>query len=236
MPFFSRIAALDLCLGGAPTANHIRTLSDLSQFHTEVSKLYPSRGQSATANPPGYRINSLTAVIGHGKDAYRRAAHALNTGEAFELSWARFWRRGRGHRWTSGDSVVIAARLLPFIWIANVNEVVRTESRRRSVAVTWGTSARHVLRGEERVEVWQDPTGDVSFRLRSFSRPHAFVAWLTYPVVLYMQQKFAKDVFRRLKQITNRSLNTSNNDPPPVERGKPKQENLRGVRIFHNHP
>lgn len=234
MPYCGRVAAQDLCLGGAPVAHHIHELADVSKFKTEGQELYPSRGESATANPPGYRINTLTTVIGHGRAAFQRARRAISTGEGLELPWARFWRRGRGHRWMPGDSVIVAARVLPFVWTANVNEVVHVRRRSRAMAVTWGTTARHVLRGEERIEIWQEQSGDVIFRLRSFSRPHAFIAWLTYPLVLFLQHRFAVDVSRRLSKIANDRFDSANTAPPPVERGKPKQENLRGVRRFRN--
>lgn len=164
---------------------------------------YPSLGQAGTASPPGHHINSLTRVIASRSGAWRRAARALETADALELPWVRFWRQGHGSRWAKGDVVVVAARVLPFVWTTNVNKVVTVNRQRRSVSVAWGTTSRHVLRGEELISVKREKNGDVVFNLRSFSRPHAFMAWLAYPFVLYLQNAFARDVCRQLTQLAN---------------------------------
>ena len=61
-------------------------------------------------------------------------------------------------------------------------------------AITFGTTQRHVLAGEERIEVrHDDATGDVEFEVRSFSRPRHLFSWLTYPYVVGQQKRFARD-------------------------------------------
>lgn len=224
------MAGLDVCIGGAPIAHHIHSLSQKTALTVIPPKHYPCQMQAATASPPGYRINSLSKVIGHGREAYERASSALETAEAFELPWVRFWRRGNGRRWARRDVVVVAARVFPLVWSANVNEVVTVTRQPNRMAVAWGTTARHALRGEESIEVLHERNGDVRFRLRTFSRPNVLVAWLTYPLVLYLQHAFAADVCRKLSSIANDSLHSSPQLPHPVERGKPKQDNLRGAR------
>lgn len=234
MPICTRVGNVDICLGGAPIAAHISRLSDDSQ--ARPPNPYPHRGQSVHASPTGYRINCLKRVIGHGAPAYHRASRALETGEAFELPWIRFWRRGHGHRWATNDSIVLAARVAPLLWSANVNEVVHVRRRKLSMTVVWGTTPRHVLAGEEAVQVWQEGDGRVFFQLRSFSRPNVAMAWLTYPLIVYLQHAFARDVSRKLATIANDSLHSSPHTPRPVERGKPKQDNLRGTRRRFDHP
>lgn len=200
MPFPQRIAGIDLSLLGPPLASHINKLSTDPSSTTLAP--YPCQSQAATASPPGHKINQLTRKIGHGTRAYRRAAASLETGKALELPWARFWRVGSA-KWSPGDIVVVGARVLPFLWTANVNRVVSVSRRRRAFSVGWGTTKRHVLQGEEVLEVLCERNGDVIFRLRSFSRPRAFVAWLTYPVVLVLQRAFARDVSRQLERVAN---------------------------------
>eukprot|EP00177_Eucheuma_denticulatum_P000182 GFKZ01000327.1.p1 GENE.GFKZ01000327.1~~GFKZ01000327.1.p1 ORF type:complete len:209 (+),score=4.87 GFKZ01000327.1:206-832(+) len=201
MPIQARIAGLDLSIGGPPHACHISTLS-VSLLASTVAT-YPSYGRADTAKPPGYRINSLTKVIGSGASAWSRASRALETGDALDLPWTRIWRRGHGSKWRNGDIVVVAARVLPLIWTANVNRVVAVTRTRSSVAVAWGTTHRHVLRGEEIVSVRRERNGDVIFHLRSFSRPHGFMAWIGYPFVVYLQNTFARGVSRRLVNIAS---------------------------------
>lgn len=201
MPLSWRVAGLDLSLGGPPVAAQITALS--TSPRAAFPAFYPNLGEAATASPPGHRINALTKSIASGSGAWKRAAHALETADALELPWVRFWRSGRGSRWAPGDVVVVAARVLPWVWTANVNRVVDVRRRRRRVVVAWGTTGRHVLRGEELISVEKARNGDVVFTLRSFSRPHAFMAWVTYPIVVYLQYAFARDVCRRLAEVAN---------------------------------
>lgn len=134
--------------------------------------------------------------------AYKKAASSLETGLAFQLDWLRFWRVGSA-TWKTGDLVVVGARIFPFLWTANVNRVVTVARDRRRVAVGWGTTDRHVLAGEEVLQVSYQTNGDVVFTLRSFSRPQATVAWLLYPLVLALQHAFARDVGRQLERIAS---------------------------------
>lgn len=203
MPLSFRIAGVDVSLGGAPHAAQVSALSTSSRAASIGP--YPSVGQAATASPPGYRINTLSRVIGTGTHAWRKAAKALETADALETPWVRFWRQGHALRWAKGDVVVVVARVLPFVWTSNVNKVVAVQRRRRSLSVAWGTTSRHVLRGEEVVSVSKKENGDVVFDLRSFSRPHAFMAWLSYPLVMYLQAAFARDVCRQLAEAANDS-------------------------------
>lgn len=204
MPLTWRVAGLDLSIGGPPVASQITALSTSPRASRPAP--YPCAGQSSTASPRGHRVNSLTRNIASGSAAWRRAARSLETADAFELPWVRFWRSGRGSRWACGDVVVVAARVLPWVWTANVNRVVAVSRRSRRVAVSWGTTARHVLRGEELVSVEKAQNGDVVFILRSFSRPHAFMAWVMYPMVVYMQHAFARDVCKHLRELANENV------------------------------
>lgn len=190
---------MDLSLGGPPVAADISALS--SSRRAGILGEYPSQFTFASASPKGYSINERRKVIGRGATEWSRAAKGVETGDVLDLSWARFWRKGRGSNWSPGDVVVVGARVLPAVWVANVNRVVGVERRRNRVAVAWGTTARHVLRGEEVVSVERVRGGDVVFSLRSFSRPNAFLAWLGYPLVVLLQRRFAHDVCARMQQI-----------------------------------
>lgn len=236
MPRCLRVASIDLCVGGAPAAEDIHKLCTSSNNKPLALHNYPNYSQSDAASPRGFRINHLQSVIGRGDNAYRQAARALATGEALELPWVRFWRRGNGHRWQRGDIVVIAARHAPFIWTSNVNKTVRVQHRSNFTSVTWGTTSRHVLNGEETLQVWREPSGDVIFRLRSFSRPHALIAWLMYPIVCYFQRRFAVCVCNKLYDIAKDNIENQRQLPRPVERGKLIRENLRGRSRLDTNP
>lgn len=204
MPLSFRFAGIDLSLGGAPVAAQVSALS--TSPRAACLGPYPSVGEAATASPPGYRINKVSRVVGAGTRAWNKAAKALETADALETPWVRFWRQGHGSRWAKGDIVVVVARVFPFVWTANVNKVIAVQRRRRSLSVSWGTTSRHVLRGEEVVSVSTKENGDVMFDLRSFSRPHAFMAWLSYPLVMYLQAAFARDVCRQLTDAARETI------------------------------
>lgn len=199
MPLLLRVAGVDLTLGGPPVAGQVQRLSQSARAGALAT--YPGADSLAAASPAGFRVNERRAVVGHGRAAWQRAARGLETTSALDLGWARFWRNGRGNGWARGDVVVVGARLLPALWAANVSRVVGVRRGRSRVAVAWGTSARHVLRGEEVVAVERASNGDVVCSIRSFSRPATPIAWLAYPAVVLLQLKFAHDVCKRMKVI-----------------------------------
>lgn len=194
-----RLPGLDISLGGPPKADQIRRLSTLQK--SRIIPNYPSQLESITATPKGYHINELKRKIGRGRSSYTRAKHALETGRALELPWARIWRLGPSSRWLASDTLVVGARLLPFLWTANVNRVVAVSRRRSSLSLTWATSARHVLIGEETIQVCLERNGDVMMHLRSFSRPYAVISWITYPLVRHLQHAFARDIAHQLEVV-----------------------------------
>ena len=201
MPVVFRLFGLDLSLFGTPMAEHVHMLSNRPDGMLVAH--YPCRGKASTATPRGYRINTLYSTIGHGSQAWYRAKKALETGDGLELPWVRIWRWGNGSRWHVHDTFVLAARILPFVWSVNVNKVVHVRRGRRYVRISWGTTARHFLKGEEQVGIEKKPDGQVVFSLRSFSRPNAFMAWVTYPIIVWKQRAFARDVCKRLVHIVN---------------------------------
>jgi uncharacterized protein (UPF0548 family) len=205
-----RVAGIDFSLGGPPLAADISRLVTAHAAGAPTAPLPPSLRVApppAPAAPPaGFRANSYSRVVGRGRAHWARAARALETADALDLPWARFWRGGKGGRWAAGDPVVVGARVvLPGLWVANVNRVVSFSRGARRVSVTWGTTPRHMLHGEEVVAVERQRNGDVLFSLRSYSRPNSLVAWLTYPYVVYLQRKFARSVAWRLEQITRQT-------------------------------
>jgi uncharacterized protein (UPF0548 family) len=159
MPVSVRLAGLDIYLGGPPQA------ADVSRLFSApaASARLPALGVLRPEPPPsGYRVQTLERVVGQGKDAWRRASRALETADALDLSWARFWSAGKRGKSVVGDPVVISARvLLPGLWVSNVNHLVAATRSRARVAIAWRTTARHVLSGEEVLAVERRKSGDV---------------------------------------------------------------------------
>lgn len=141
------------------------------------------RGSTAAVNElplHGWWIVRHERCIGHGSTAFNRAVRALHDLEFFEHDWLTARR--------ADDMLVIAARQFGFVWLTNANRVLH----RDHASITFGTTQRHVLAGEERIGVRHDSaTGAVEFEIRSLSRPRHVFAWLAYPIVVAQQRRFA---------------------------------------------
>lgn len=198
MPLLVRLGGLGLTLGGPPVAGQIATLSSCGCARS----LAPSEGANWDGGGFGWRRSQRIGQLGAGRKRWFRAANALETAEGLDLPWAKWWRCGAGSRWAAGDVVVVGARVLPLLWAVNVNTVTHVNRERRRVQVQWATTRRHVLRGRESLSV--ERRGDeVTLEILQISRPEHIVAWFMYPVVALLQAKFATDVCRRFRSISD---------------------------------
>ena len=65
--------------------------------------------------------------------------------------------------------------------------------------MSWGTTRRHVLCGEERLTVrWDAASDEVRFEVVSFSRPRHLFSVVAYPYVVGQQRRFARDATARM--------------------------------------
>ena len=140
--------------------------------------------------PPRWFVNRRERSVGRGRDEYARAAEVLETLECLELGWLT-------HR-VHADALAICSRQFGIVWMMNANRILRRKrsSQRcgHSYSVTWGTTQRHVLCGEERLTVrWDAVTDEVRFEVLSFSRPRHLFSWIAYPYVIAQQRRFARD-------------------------------------------
>jgi uncharacterized protein (UPF0548 family) len=171
----------------------------METFATEVEGdatlcSYPGSTQRAALLPRrGWWINRSRESVGHGQAAFARASRALAELEVFEQPWLTAHRR---HHVLS-----IGSRQFGCLWVMNANFVLHSESNPRSESVTFGTTTRHVLAGEERLSLrWDPDSDDVSFEVLSFSRPRHLFSWACYPYVLAQQRRFARDATASMKR------------------------------------
>ena len=159
---------------------------------------YPCRGstQHGSTLPSGWAVCRSETVVGRGRAAYQRASDALQRLEFFELPWLTCC--------PLGESITICSRQLGGVWLANTNRVLcRTSTPSRS-SVTWGTTTRHILAGEETVAVsWDQGTGEVLFSIVSFSRPRHMLSLLSYPYVRAQQRRFARDAALAMERFAS---------------------------------
>lgn len=154
---------------------------------------YPGSTASSSSLPRGWLINRSTRRIGSGRSDFGRASCALGRLDCLELGWLT--------RSLQGDVLVIGSRQLGCVWLLLANRVLRRETSARVRAVTWGTTRHHVLVGEEQLSVrWDAPSDAVVFEVLSFSRPRHWLAWLSYPLVVAQQKRFARDATAAMVQ------------------------------------
>ena len=148
---------------------------------------YPGSTASAASIPRGWYVNRCTQRVGVGPIAYKRAKCALHQLEPFRLGWLVHCGRG--------ENMVLASRQCG-IWLVNANRILHQDD----ASITFGTTTRHVLAGEERLAIhYAACSGEVTFEVLSFSRPRHLLSWLAYPIVLMQQRRFARDASVRMR-------------------------------------
>ena len=135
--------------------------------------------------PPRWFVNRSERQIGRGEKAYEKAAAALAALDCLELEWLTHSR--------DDSALAICSRQFGVLWMMNANRIIQQAAKPTECSMTWATTRRHVLCGEERLSVRIDDAGDVHFAICSFSRPRHLFSWLAYPYVVAQQRRFARD-------------------------------------------
>ena len=167
-----------------------------------LSKYNGSTDLDAPRLPRGWHVNRAETVIGHGRPAYERAANALQRLELLEHTWLA----ARCVCATDRELLAVCSRQWGCVWLTNTNLVLRRECGARRSSVSWGTTRRHVLAGEETVCVTHDASTDgVRFTVLSFSRPRHLFSAVAYPYVLAQQRRFARDATAAMERACGNS-------------------------------
>jgi uncharacterized protein (UPF0548 family) len=181
-------------LGIGPPPEHCLRAAIEAARQTPMS-VYQGSTETAKSLPRhGWWLVQHVRRIGHGREALARAQSALDHLDLFEQDWLCVRR--------DGDTLVVASRQLGFVWLLNANRVLWAKPGR---SISFGTTQRHLLAGEECIEVRLDEsTGAVELEIRSLSRPRHPLSWLTYPYVLAQQRRFAADATRSMRRFCER--------------------------------
>ena len=171
---------------------------DIDAFAKSVSDAPRCKYPGSVDDIPHYWfVNQKEECIGKGRDAFERASNALEDLECMELRWLM-------HR-TEGDTLAVCSRQFFFVWLMYANKLLDkqfTAPRQRSIS--WGTTRRHVLCGEERLTVrWDDVSDEVLFEVKSFSRPRHLFSWAAYPYVILQQKRFARDATAAMTRLAS---------------------------------
>lgn len=162
---------------------------------------YPEVGATAGELPAGYHHLRVERIVGHGREAFERAADDL-------LSGAVQRRAGATVRLSEvplrkGTHVQMRLRVGPLTFkIPCV--VVWAERTAESCGFAYGTLPGHPERGEERFEVRLTPPGEVTFSIVAFSSPGRWFTRLGGPVARRVQRKTTERYLEALDRTTGR--------------------------------
>jgi uncharacterized protein (UPF0548 family) len=170
---------------------------------------YEPIGIARGTAPRGFRAAEEIAVLGHGRDVFVRAAHALGRWRQFDLGWAGVYPTDAPV--TPGTDVLVIARHLG-CWSVNACRVLyllgdhggaaaAADTSAAIAGFAYGTLAEHAEVGEETFEVSLNPaSGEVIYRVRAVSRERAALARLGFPVARALQRRFRRDSAAALRR------------------------------------
>ncbi len=166
----------------------------------DVSLTYESQGQTNGYPPDGFVPNAYSAEIGKGAETFQVAADALQGFEVLRLDWVEAITDGP---FQPGTNLCLLTHQFG-LWVINVVRVVfctNTEEETTRSAFAVGTLPVHLMRGEEWFVVDHRTDDSVHLHIISFARPRHWLAWLTYPLVRFLQKRFARDAARNLADL-----------------------------------
>ncbi|MGO2749259.1 MAG: DUF1990 family protein [Pseudoclavibacter sp.] len=147
---------------------------------------YAEVGATAGELPRGYHHVRESLVIGHGRDAFERAATALLEGRAQSRAGASVELSDVPLR--EDSRVVMRMRIGPLRFRIPCL-VVWAERTADSCGFAYGTLPGHPERGEERFEIRITETGEVVFSIVAFSAPGRWFTRLGGPIARRVQTR-----------------------------------------------
>ncbi len=148
---------------------------------------------SSETMPGGYHHVDHQVCVGQGQRAFQAAKEALGQWGCFNLPWMRLLFDGNPE---SGNHLAIAAQVAG-VWTVHCNRVIDCDLGQGSPnlwSFTVGTLPKHMLKGEEQISVALDSvSGDVVYRIRSFSRPHQRLANVFIKLIRHQQIRFCQE-------------------------------------------
>jgi uncharacterized protein (UPF0548 family) len=183
--------------------------ADINRFLRESQELPVSyRPIGIVETPPGEgRFDEQVVSIGHGLGDFERARAALLVWKQFGVGWVETFPRQAPIE--PGTNVAVLIRHLGF-WSLNGCRVVycvggaKGESR---FGFAYGTLPNHAEGGKELFEVFVErENGEVMYRIRAKSWPHAVLAHVGQPIVRALQARFRRDSAAAMIRAVKSSL------------------------------
>jgi uncharacterized protein (UPF0548 family) len=180
----------------------------IDRFIQECERLPLSYGPVGIVRtePVGRRFDEAVVTIGRGAADFRRAQRALRAWKQFDIGWVELFPRCAST--AAGTNVAVLIRHFGF-WSLNGARVVYGAGHGIEDGLfgfAYGTLGNHAEAGEELFEVALDPrTGDVTYRIRAISWPHALLARIGQPIVRQLQARFRSDSVAAMTRAINDS-------------------------------
>jgi uncharacterized protein (UPF0548 family) len=145
--------------------------------------------------PSGYNIDHNRICLGHGRETFGRARHALYAWKMFDLGWVKLIHLSGPV--STGQTVLVLARTSGLYSLSASRVLATIDNSDRETercGFCYGTLRHHVECGEERfmVEYWCEDDS-VWYDILAFSRPQHPLARLAYPLSRAAQRRFARD-------------------------------------------
>jgi uncharacterized protein (UPF0548 family) len=179
-------------LHGVPrvTRPSAAVLAELLAEAKEATPTYREVGGTRHESlPAGYRCDRMQAVIGSGDETFRRAVEALRRwqaqiGAGIHVVPADAWVE-------DGKTVVLLIRAAG-LWTTAPCRVVYVSEEADRFAFAYGTLPGHPERGEAAFALERSSSGEVTFRVWSFSRTVDPLARLGVPLTRRIQQRVTR--------------------------------------------
>lgn len=164
---------------------------------------YAPVGATRGPLPEGFDHDVQSAVIGHGRDAWSRAADALRRWEQFDQPWIRFHRPETP---ITPGAIVAFSSWQYGVWALNLCRIVDVldveDAAGRRFGFSYGTLAGHTVAGEERFEVsWDAATDEVRFEIRKYSQLRHWLVRALGPLARRAQARFSRDAILRVGRV-----------------------------------
>jgi uncharacterized protein (UPF0548 family) len=170
------------------------TIRDFLAAQAKLDFTYLEVGATATTPPSGYVVDHTRIKLGEGEEVFSAAQAALERWDQFRLGWVM--ARTQEGPIQTGEGVAVVARLFGLWWLnaCRVVYVVEERGAIRRFGFANGTLPDHAGAGEERFLVeWDQGSGEVTYDVLAFSRPHQWLARLGYSYMRRVQRRFGRE-------------------------------------------
>ena len=171
---------------------------------------YANVGSSWAESPSGDYVNRYEVHLGQGEAVFAAACRSLREWQHFSLGWVQL-RPVSAVPLEVGIVLASLANIGPTWWF-NVCRIVCVVDERapvRRFGFAFGTLPDHAESGEECFVVEMTAEGQVTFRIRSISRPHHWLARLFAPFVRFIQRRFVREACERMRDVVGKHVSVS---------------------------